>query len=198
MLREQAALGRAAAASGAHDVAPCRQMPIHTTCAACHSPCVPQGENPQWCSSCDGNNPTKCIKVGRARISRGCAVLAFEWCLRNGRSLQMASPSGCPPLTACRAEQPRPPTAALQCNDWEFSDPVYVTKQGTCARCPEGCSACDDYSARCTACNEGERVVYARHRRSSVTATSGHAHHIQIPQLAPLGGPSRPAPTANR
>lgn len=65
--------------------------------------CEPQGENPQWCSSCDGNNPTKCIK----------------------------------------------------CNDWEFSDPVYVTKQGTCARCPEGCSACDDYSARCTACNEG-------------------------------------------
>lgn len=116
-------------------------------------------------------------------------MLAFEWCLRNGRSLQMASPSSCPPLTACRAEQPRAPTAALQCNDWEFSDPVYVTKQGTCARCPEGCSACDDYSARCTACNEGERV---RLPRQDMPITS------KVPLGWPLWAVSRPAPTANR
>ncbi len=29
---------------------------------------------------------------------------------------------------------PNPSPDFLQCNDWEFSDPVYVTKQGTCAR----------------------------------------------------------------
>lgn len=67
MLSGRAALGLAAAAAGGEMPTPCRETPIHTSCAACHSPCVPQGENPQWCSSCDGNNPTKCIKVGQGR-----------------------------------------------------------------------------------------------------------------------------------
>lgn len=57
---------------------PDRSPPTHTP----RRPWLPQGEHPEWCASCDGDNPTKCIK----------------------------------------------------CNDFEFSDAVHVTKEGTCTK----------------------------------------------------------------
>lgn len=48
--------------------------------------------------------------------------------------------------------------ACPQCNDYEFSDPVYLKKDFTCARCPDGCDGCDNFTGLCKACYEGERV----------------------------------------
>lgn len=51
---------------------------------------------------------------------------------------------------------------SAQCNDWEFSEPLYVTKVGTCAKCAQGCLKCEDFTGRCRECGEGEEAAVAR------------------------------------